>query len=381
MSTYRYVTTNILTGAILADTLPLHVQSFTRSMGGVGQPGTLSATLDLGTIGGGSQSAYLGALEPRRSVLWVLQDNYPIWCGIVWDWPHSSVASNQLPIQAAEIGSLFAAREIRTNQQFGTLAAPVDLFVIVRGLLTYTLSKPNGGVAGLNLGTALSGTSTAIPFPAQNLPKILSVLTQFSSQYAFEFDFVPGLDQSGNLAITLQLGIPTITRPVAMTNLQFLYPGPVVDYAYPRNGSSSVNSLIATANSAGSIPWQSGATHGQNPADLASGYPLLEGSIAYTAAPVTLQSQIDGYADGQIAKKSGCATVPAVTVAGGQQPFAGQVAIGDEANLVATSTLHPANPDGSPGLNTKVRIIGWTLTPPEDQQAETTVYALGGITS
>src|SRR5690348_3942516 len=100
MSTYRYFATDLLTGTLRADTLPLHVSSFSRNLGGVGQPGTLSAYLDLGALGTKAQAAYLAALEPRKTLLWVLQDGFPIWAGIVWDWPHTSAVANQLPINA-----------------------------------------------------------------------------------------------------------------------------------------------------------------------------------------------------------------------------------------------------------------------------------------
>jgi hypothetical protein len=382
MSDYRYVATNILSGALLADSLPLHVSSFARNFGGVGQPGQLTGYLDLGTIGGGSQSAYLGALEPRKTMLWALQDNWPIYAGIVWDWPHQSAASNQLPLNVLELGSLFATkREVRSNIVF---PVATDVFTVVRALLTYSLSKPNGGVAQLQLGTNLAGITVPAGFTVTgaNSQKIGDAINALAAQYNFEYGYAPGLDVNGNLIITLQLGYPFITRTVANTNLQFLYPGNALDYAWPRNGSASINDLRVTANSAGSIPWQSNASgggHGQNTADLALGYPLLEGSTSYTTAPITTQAQIDAVADGQVPKLGGTATIPQVTVAGGTVPKAGQIQLGDEANFAATSTLHPANADNSPGIQTKVRVIGWKVTPPDDGQPESTDYFLGGI--
>lgn len=379
MSTYRYFSTRLLDGAVLADTIPLHVASLSRTLGGVGQPGALSAYLDLGTISAGSQSAYLGALEPRRTVLWAMQDNWPIWAGIVWDWPHTSAISNQLPIGAVEIGSLLNRRQIREDQVY---ASGTDLFTIARGLVSYAVGKTYGSVANLDLGSVLSGvvTTATTTFPAQNLAKVGDTLNAFCAQNGIEYALTPGLDSSGNPNITLNLGHPATGRPIADTNLQFLYPGPVVDYGYPRIGSASVNSLKVTANSGTATPWASNATtHGLNTTDLAAGYPLLEDSMSYTAAAVTTQAQIDAVADGRMPAVSGTATVPSVTVAGGQFPTAGQVQLGDEAWLAATSTLHPANSDGSPGLQALVRIIGWTVTPSGEQQAENTRFALGGI--
>lgn len=386
MSTYRYFTTNILTGAVGADTLPLHVSSFSRNLGNVGQPGMLTGYLDLGSLPAAVQSSYLGALEPRRTLLWVEQDGLPVWCGVLWDWPVTTVVTNQLPIQATEIGSLFGRRQVRADQTF---SAGTDLFAVVQGLLNYTLAKTNGGVSGLVVGTATAGTTvggTGITFAASNLLKILDSINQFATQYGLEYAFTPGWDSTGTVpTVTLQLGYPTLRRPYSATNLQLVYPSQyVLDYGFPRIGNASVNSLLATAQSPGQQPWQSGSAHGQNSTDFSRGYPLLEDSIPYTAAAVTSQTQIDAFADGQIGKLTGTTTVPTVTIGGGGIPTVGQIQLGDEAELEATSPLHPADPvSGAPGLQQLVRIIGWTVKPPDLQanQPESTVLALGGVTT
>lgn len=383
MSQYRYLTTDVITGRVLADTIPLHVSSFSRGLGGVGQPGTLSGYLDLGVLGAAKQATFLGALEPRRTMLWALQDNAPVWGGVLWDWPMTSIQQSQLPVSGKEIGSLFAKRQIRTDQIY----TGVDVLDVVRNLLSYALAKGNGSVGNLVIdmssSRALAGTTVSVVFAASNLPKVSAAVDQFCAQNNVEYAFTPGWNAGMTAPIvTLQLGSPYLKRPYSATNLQFVYPSQyVLDYGFPRAGSGSVNSLLATATSAGSIPWQSGAAHGLNSADLASGYPLLEDSVSYTAAAVTAQAQIDGYADGQVARMSGSTTVPSVTVGGGGIPTAGQVQLGDEAMLVATSPYHPADSTtGAPGLQQLVRIIGWTVTP-ADQQPEQTVFAFGGVTT
>lgn len=381
MSRYRYVATNVRTGVILAETVPIHVSTINRTFGGVGQPGKLSGILDLGRIGAGPASTYIDVLEPRRTMLWVLQDEGPIWAGIVVDELHSSAASHQLPVDATEIEWLFNdKREIRTDL---TWAAGTDVFTVFRGLISYATGKVGGEVAGLILGSNLSGITLAADttFPGNN-SKVGAVASAFAAQYGFEFDFAPARDDSGNLIIKLLLGYPTITRAASATNLMFRFPGNLADYGWPRSGSGSVNSLIATASADAGVAWTSDATaHGYNADEIAAGYPLLEGSTTYTASTITSQAQIDAVADGQLPAVTGTLTVPTVIVAGGQIPKAGQVQLGDEAKLAATSSRHPARADGSPGLQATVRIIGWTVQPGGDGQAETTTYALGGITT
>ena len=380
MSTYRYFSTDIITGALRADTIPLNVTNFSSTMGGM-QPGVLNGYLDLGALGSVAQSAYISALEPRRTMLWVAQDGQPIWAGILWDTPHTSAVANQLPIKAEEIEGLFSHREIRTNQNF----ANVDEFAVVQGLLNYALGKTNGGVANLIIGTKTSGINASASFSATNLTKVLDAINQFCTQQSIEYAFTPGWSADGTTPqISLTLGAPRIGRLVTATNLQLVYPSQyVTDYGFPRVGSNSVNSLLVTASASGQIPWQSGSAHGQNPADVASGYPLLESSMSYTAAAVTSQAQIDAVADGKIAALSGCTTIPTITVAGGGIPTAAQIQLGDQLQFAATSPYHPADPiSGAPGLQVTVRIIGWKIQPPNDSgNPETTQFQFGDITT
>lgn len=383
MSDYRYVATDLLTGVLRADSLPLHVENFGSMLGNVGQPGQLNSYLDLGALGAVRQAAVLGALEPRKTLLWVLQNGYPIWPGIVWSWDHRSAVSNQLPIIGKEFSSLFLRRRVLTDLTFTG-----DLFAIIRSLLNYTLTKTNGGVSALSLGSATSGVTATATFKAAGQPRILDCLNQFTAQYGIEYFFAPGWDATGSVPqIQLRLGYPgagrpPLGRPIASTNLMFQYPGNALDYAYPRNGSASVNSLTATATSAGSTPWTSGPSRGQNAADFAAGYPLLEDSVTYTAAAVTAAGQIDAYADNQVLGLSGCTTIPSVTLGGGTTPTVGQMLLGDEAYLVATSSLHPADPTtGAPGLQALLRMIGWTVTPSDGEQVEGTQLYFGGVTT
>lgn len=377
MSTYRYFSTDVITGALKSDTIPLHVSEFSSTIGGL-QPGTLSGYLDLGALGSVAQSAYLSALEPRRTMLWVAQDNQPIWGGIVWDTPHTSAVANQLPIKAEEARGLFAHREIRANQNFNT----VDQFAIVQALFNYALGKTNGSVANLVIGSGTSGVTASTSFSATNLTKVLDAVNQFCAQQNIEYAFIPGWNADGTTPqITLVLGAPRIGRLAATTNLQIIYPSQyVTDYGFPRVGSNSVNSLLVTSSGSGQIPWQSGSAHGQNATDMATGYPLLEGSMSYTAALITTQAQIDAVADGKVLALTGCTTIPTVTIGGGGTPTAGQIELGDQLQFAATSPLHPADPNShAPGLQVTVRIIGWKILPPNDPQPEATQFMFGDI--
>lgn len=379
MSVYRYFATDLITGATRADQLPLRVESFGRNLGGVGQPGQLRGSLDLGASA--FQSYMVAALEPRRTLLWATQDAYPVWAGVLWDTPHQSAASNLLPVVADEIGSLFAKRQVRADQVY----TGVDLHVAIRNLINYGTGKTNGAVAQLVHSTSLNGTTTSVTFPASNLGYITPLLDQFCGQYGLEYAYDPGLNSVGQPIITLRIGTAsTMGRSYTSTQLQLRYPGNLADYSWPRMGSSSVNSVLAVAGNAGGAAWASNfATHGLDSSDLALGYPILEGSVSYTGSVITAQSQIDAYADARVQTTTHAPTTPTAVIAGGQSPTVQQIVLGDHAGLIATSSLHPGTPGPppAPGLIQDVRIIGWKVYPPGENQAERTELVLAGVTS
>ena len=79
MTTYRYCATNLLTGKLLADKIPLNVESFSQQLNG---GGTLTGQLDLSSDYM-TNGPFINALECRKAVLWVLADDYPVWNGVV----------------------------------------------------------------------------------------------------------------------------------------------------------------------------------------------------------------------------------------------------------------------------------------------------------
>jgi hypothetical protein len=383
MSVYRYFATDVVTGALRADWIPLRVTSFSRNLGGIGQPGQFRGTLDLTELTTRASSHLLSALEPRRTLLWAMQDGWPVWAGQLWDWQHQSAVSNQLPVIADELGALFGKRQIRNDQIYNG----VDQFDIIRNLINYATSTSVKGaqaaVAQLVMTTNESGVAVSETFPAANLSKVLDAVNQICTKYNLEYSFDPGFSSTMAPIITLRIGTAaTMGRPYTQTQLQMIHPGGVSDYMWPRLGSQGSNSLLAIASGSGGAAWVSNfSTHGLDSADLAAGYPLLEDSVSYTGSVISAQSQIDAYADyrQQLVQRS--PTAARISIAGGQTPTVQQVQLGDHVMFIATSTLHPAPASGGPGLAVDGRIIGWTVYPPSDQQAERTDFFLGGVST
>lgn len=390
MSTYTYVSTDLISGEVLADSLPLQVQSFGMQLNG---SGTLTAQLNLNELYAVNAPS-VAALECRRSVLWVLADGYPVWAGVVWDWPDMSRSSGTLPISAQTLDSIWSHRLITDTLEY----PQVDLFQAFVDLVRYGTSKQSpyieegvsppatrnpaylavvaasGGVARLVLpsGTAANaGVPWTASYVYSDLTQVSSAWSDMTASGQLEYAFVPGLDSSGNLAVFLQLAYQQLGRPPGQCGYTLQYPGNALDYGYQRTGSQSANMIWATAPPNGSqLQWQSVYPHGADLGDLNAGYPLMESTVSWPGSFVTAQSQVDAFADGEVALYTQAMTAPTVNVGGGGYPLLRDIVLGDSTTLVATSPLHPPGIDGSPGLVQQIRVTGWTAYPPGPQQSE-----------
>lgn len=397
MSTYRYVSTNILTGQVYHDNLPLVVSSASRILGPSGQGiGALTGYLPLQS-NSTLNSLYVNALTPRKTLLWMLQDDFPIWVGVLWDTPHRSIKDNQLPIQAQTLESLFAKRLITGALTYTN----TDVLSIARALIAYgvsTLIGPNAQVAQLNLPptSLLAGVTDTLTFGVSNTltaagntyegdysdeQSILDALSTTAAADTFEYTFEPTLTSGGGYGINLRLGYPALGQYNTPTQL-LMYPGNALDYARPIMGSNSANYIVGTSAANGSgTTYTSTPPNGVDAADLAAGFPLLQVAITWPGVGVTSQAQINSYVNTQLGQYTAGTMVPWVELGGNQEPLLREIGLGDAITFVATSPLDGRGPGGAPGLQVQARISGWTVTPPaeEVEQAEKIVLGLGAL--
>ncbi|MGW2371653.1 hypothetical protein [Kitasatospora sp. NPDC001683] len=398
MSAYTYAATDLITGAVLADNLPLSVQSFGMQLNG---SGTLTGTLTLSQTYAANAPA-VAALECRRAVLWVLQDGYPVWAGIVWDWPDQGRKQGTLPISAQTLDSLWSRRLITDT----IIYQQVDLFQAFIDLVRYGTSKKsafissvsppatrtsaylamvarNGAVSRLVVpqgAAAIAGVPWTASYAYSDLTQVSSAWQDMCASGNLEFAFVPGIDSSGNLAVFLRLAYLRMGRPAPSSGYTLTYPGNLIDYGYQRTGSQSSNVIWATAPPNGAaLQWQSAYPHGSDARDLGAGYPLMESSVSWQGSWVTAQSQIDGFADGEVQLRTQAMTNPVVTIGGSGYPRLRDIVLGDTTTLVATSPLHPPTSTGAPGLQQQVRVVGWTCRPASTQQSETIQLQTSGV--
>lgn len=390
MTRFRYASTSLLTGELLCDDIPLDVQSFSQQMNG---GGTLSASLDL-QQDYAKNRPYLEALAPRQTVLWALADAgagfYPVWCGPILDSADMSRSGGTLPVSASTMDAIWAHRLIIATLEYQA----EDMFAVFLDLLKYgtsltspfitTLSPVQGppsplvGQACAVAGLVLPAGAAAISGQPWSASYLYSDLGQVSSAWSdmvtsgLEYAFVP-LSDGGNLACGVYLAFNSglgRTYPAAGYSVTYGPGGSASDYGWQVTGSQSSNYVIATAPPNGSAEqWESQYPHGADLSDLEAGSPLMMGTASWNGSTVTMQSQVDNFADGQLGIVTQGMTTPTIVIPDGVRPSVLDLVLGDQFPFAATSPIHPPGPDGEPGIQAMLRLTGWTVTPAGPQQS------------
>ena len=367
MSTYRYLATDILTGEVLFDNLPVVVQSISAQLNGIG---SLSGMLQLYKgLSETMKSDIIAAVEPFRSVFWVFQDNIPIWAGPVVTWSPTTLIGSQLPFQAATMETMFQYRIISTNLNYTSM----DAGTIIRSLANYAVTKGNNSqIAGFNAGSGTIGIPASIIYTGSYYQSVYDAWTTLLQEYNFEFTIQPIMTSATSLGLNLLVGAP-LMRPYSQTGIQFVYPSAnAIDYAWARQTNNIGNYLYVTGTTASSSAFQyvSQPPNGVDQTELNNGYPLLESTVSMQQ-PVTQQADVNNYANSWLQTSSINAQItPVITLGPGSFPKISDLILGDECMFAATSAIHPANP-GGPGVIFDGRITGWNITPPSQGNAET----------
>jgi hypothetical protein len=382
---YRYLTTSVLSGALMGDYLPMEPQSFSDVING---GGTFTGSLNL--VAGVSQQAgaenltqqnqaSIAAATPRKAMLWALQDGTPVWSGILWDWVPTTILQAQMPVQGATLDFLLSRRFIETDLVFNAY----DVFDMARAIVQYAFSKgPGYQVAGVTYSTAKSGITDSLTFDGSQNQDCLTALNTLVSTYGIEFHFRPYMDQTGGLHISFDLGYPALGQPYPASGLAYSFPGNLLDYAFTATGSTGANRLIGSAQNSTTGTESTGVAFtgsAVDDTDIANGYPVTEQVVSPTGVTFGSDAQVSAYCAGLLPSYTATQLAPMVVLGNGQYPPVAVTQLGSYCSVAFTSPLHPANPDGSPGFTGTGRVVSWTLYPPTSQQAEYTECQLGAM--
>jgi hypothetical protein len=351
----------------LIDELPLDVSSFSRIINGAG---TLSATLALGDLG---DLDWQAATMPRRTAVYVLRDDTTIvWAG--WIRKRRPLdGGTRAGIDCETLESYYASRRVKHSVPIVDLGfVDDDAFDIVRAMLGILAAEPNGNIrTSFDLG--LSGQTHTISYFRNERRKVLEEWVKLATiEPGFEFTIDAGYNSSGLITNTLRLAAPRFADGVEPIVCE--YPGNVWEYDWPEDESNVPTRLTGIGAGEGSSMLTSEVT---DLAALAAGYPLLEDEVMLKEE--TSQARLDARTAEKLRALTGDAVVPTVVLRGDAEPGFGSYPLGIQARLRVTSLYHPAQADGSPGIDTLRRVVGWTVQPAQAGRQDRVTLALGRV--
>lgn len=393
---FRYLSYELTSGTFV-EALPLSGVSFGSVLNGAG---SFSASLSLeaanvgrsvygeGGYGQGSAGgrpsilnpvvadSYITATEPTRQVIYVERDGVLLGGYIIWTRGYDST-SHVLSIGGLELWSIFrssgdSGRLITDNYNvdLATMSADaaVDQLLVVQDLINYTQAKP-GGDLGIVVGTETSGVIRD-PFWFGDEFKPIGEAIEQLSELEDGFDFAIDVRYDSNLEPEklLTLSYPRRGRTAPNTGHVFEYPGNVLAYTWPEDGTKSVNQGWTLGEGDPGVMLI--GSHAR-PDRLDAGYPLLE--AAYPYKDEWEQGRLNEHARADVDAYAEPLVTPELVVRADADPVIGSYITGDEARVRITDPLRfPTTRDEYR------RILSYTVQPDEGPGGTVTLQ-LGDI--
>jgi hypothetical protein len=309
-------------------------------------------------------NVYNGTI-PGKVILWVLYADptslvfSPIWSGIVWNREYNS-ATQRLSITAQEMVSLYQRRRITATKTYVTQ----DPAYIARDLLQYT-EGVSYGKTGLTYNSVTTGLSTNRTYNAYEYKSVYQAIKDLAARF-FDFKIQPYWNPTyGFLYNIFIIGVGSNYTPSNSPIFQF--PGNILEYKFPEDGSGAVNTLYGLGYGDNTTKLLATAT---DPAligtALTATWPLLEDSASYTDIPD--QQLLKDLTKGQLNATSYPPTTVEIVIPPYVDPYYSiNFYVGDEARVNIKDDFFPG------GLDMILRIVAISVNPGENGPSRITV--------
>lgn len=338
--------------------LPFTGVNFSSQLNSVG---TFQGHVLLSGLNATTANVFDGTL-PAKTILWVLYTNpitfttNPVWSGVIWAREYDS-ASQTLSISAQEMMSVYNRRRISTTKTYSTFTDPA---VIARQLLQYTEGLSHGNT-GLTYNTTTTVYSTKNVYEGYQLKSVYSAIKDLAARF-FDFKIQPYWNPTyGFLYNIFIIGVGS--NYTASDSPIFQFPGNVIEYKFPEDGSGTVNKLYGLGYGDNTTKFEAiaydptliGSSTSQ---PLTATWPLLEDSTSYTDIPDN--TLVTDLTKGQLNAISYPPTTVEIVIAPYVDPYYSiDFFVGDEARVNIKDDFFPG------GLDTILRIVAVTVNPGE----------------
>jgi hypothetical protein len=344
---------------LIISELPMTGVNFSSQLNSIG---TFQGHVLLSGINTSSANVYDGTI-PAKTIMWVLYTDpitfttIPVWSGVIWGREYDS-ASQTLSISAQEMVSLYNRRRISTTKTYATFTDPA---VIARELLQYTEALSHGKT-GLTYNSTTTIYSTKNVYEGYQLKSVYQAIKDLASRF-FDFRIAPYWNlTTGTLYNEFQVGVGSDYSAAYSPIFQF--PGNVIEYKFPEDGSSAVNKLYGLGYGANS---QKLLVNYIDPALIGTSgtWPLLEDSASYTDIPDL--DLLKALTKGQLDATSYPPTTVEIVIPPYIDPYYSGYMVGDEARVNIKDDFFPG------GLDTILRIVAISVNPGETGPSRVTI--------
>lgn len=351
---YRYLFADLVTNDILAE-MPLTGVTFAQVLN---SPGSFSGSI-LGSDVREAGYDIVGSTQPARTAIYVDRDGVLIWGGILWvrSW---DTDSQHFTFQAREFGSYYEHRRITETLVYDA----VDQLTIAQDIMTRA-AEAIGGDIGIVIPSNVSGVDVTRVYYDYELKDVWGAIKDLSNQQnGFDFNVDVAYDAFLEPRKYAHTDYPyrgtryVDTDPAALV---FEFPGNIVMYEWPDDGSGVTNTMYGIGPNSNEAKIRAVADAPTN--QIAAGYPLLEDTVSYTDQydPDILYQQTLG----AVTAKQVPVTTPKVVIPAYAEPVLGSYKTGDECLIRITDDRFPNNGSGY-GLAVVKRIVAISVEPGED---------------
>lgn len=349
---YTYLATDLVTNKIIGE-LPVNNVSLDcqlNSAGNMSAGGHLSdPRID--------DQEFINRTTPGKTAFWAIRENQIVWGGAILSRTYQS-EGKALSI-TGQTFECYAARRF-PRSVIGTAVQNLSMgqCAMINALWAQMQSISGGSIGVLAANLPPVDTATTLTVNGYDLSTSYADLITSITQLANGPDWTIGwgLDDTGTPFKQLQLNVP-LGKTIDMTDLVVDYPGPVLNYSFTENASSGSNEWWAVGDGAAAAATVGEAVNGVS---TASGWPIWESVNNY--AGVTVPATIEAHAASDLISLPMPLVTHSAVFKGDAVPVFGTYAMGDY--LVA----HVTDPRFPNGQTFQVRIIGWTIQPPDEGQ-------------
>jgi hypothetical protein len=362
---YRYLFADLRTNAILAE-LPITGVNFTQQLN---TAGTFTGHLLLSGVNAAGLNVANGTI-PGRTAVYVDRNGQLVWGGVLWGREYNSTTQT-LTFNAREFLSYFERRRITTT----TAYTNTDQLAIAQALVENAQGVTGGNIGLLyNQDSGSSNTSGVLvsrTYYGYEYKTVLAAIQDLATQTnGFDFEISTYYDGDGNPAKSFNTYYPKNGKMYSSTSTTapvFQFPGNMVEYIYPEDGSIAANTIYALGAGSNEGKLIQTATDSTK---IASGWPLLEDQANYS--DITDATLLAGLASSQITAVSYPPTTLKVVAPPSQSPTYGTYEVSDEVRVIINDNRFPS------GLDATYRIVALSVTPGENGPERVTLTLTTG---